>query len=242
MKVQLCTRCNRANPLEAIYCHHDGLALGAAPADTLPLDAGAVPYLAPFVFPSGRICKTFDELVLAAEDLWEEARVLLNDGTLAAFLGGVGRADLARLARERMNAPDPDRALNDFLNLLPASSRRPPGLRVQPPEFNLGIISRSDKRRLILCIENTGMGLLCGNVASVDSPWLVIGDPQGATDKVFQCRRELVLPLQLLADRTPPPSPPPLSPSGERGRGEGAKEVLGKIVIESSGGNLTILV
>src|SRR5436190_24119451 len=99
MKVHLCTRCGRANPLEARYCHQDGLALGTATGDTLPLDAGALPFVSPFVFRNGRICNSFDELALAAEESWKETQELLDDGTLAAFLGALGRADLARLAR-----------------------------------------------------------------------------------------------------------------------------------------------
>src|SRR5215207_11236788 len=114
----VCRACQRVNPPEARYCYHDGVALGNGAAASGPVAAGSQPFLSPLVFPSGRPCRNFDELVLAAQENWGEALELLRDGVLAGFFGNIGRADLARAARKAVAAPSPDRALDDLLELL----------------------------------------------------------------------------------------------------------------------------
>src|SRR5947199_9613268 len=103
----VCRRCSRANPPEAHYCYFDGIALGNGEAGHGPVAVGTRPFPSPFVFPSGRACRNFDELVLAAQDHWPEAQEMLRDGLFAGFLGGLGRADLARAARQARGSPDP---------------------------------------------------------------------------------------------------------------------------------------
>ena len=67
-----CPRCQRSNPGHAVFCHHDGAELrsayAAAPAGRLTQE---------FVFPSGRTCRTYDDLVRACQDEWDEARELV---------------------------------------------------------------------------------------------------------------------------------------------------------------------
>src|SRR3954471_701400 len=96
----VCRRCSRPNPPDALYCYYDGLALGnGISTETAPVDASNLPFLSPFVFPSGRAstlpslspfvsppappCRNFNELVAAGHELWAEARELLRDGSLA---------------------------------------------------------------------------------------------------------------------------------------------------------------
>jgi hypothetical protein len=223
MNIQVCSRCGHVNPPQALYCHFDGLALGNG-GTRGPLDSGSSLFASPLVFPSGRSCHNFDELVLAAEDHWGEALQLLRQGFLAGFLGGVGRGDLAYAALQAKDSPDPDRALEELLRRLPSSARQPPRLHIQPPEFNLGIVQRGEQRRIFLVIHNEGMGLLHGSVASVDTPWLVLGDPPGLSTKMFECRGELIVPIQVLGDQLR---------AGDKA-GEGA------LLIESNGGSLRI--
>src|SRR5947209_2976323 len=160
---QVCRNCSRPNPPDALYCYYDGFALGGRDISlTQPLQPGTQSFVTPFVFPSGRSCRNFDELVRAAFELWEEARELLKDGSLANFLGGLGRADLARLARQAMTAPESDRALDEFLGGLPGTARQPAQLDVElagaestkPREINLGELARGQTRTLTLRIEN----------------------------------------------------------------------------------------
>src|SRR3954469_10224842 len=103
---QTCQQCSRVNPAEARYCFFDGAALSGNGSAGGPLDMGSRPFPAPFVFPSGRVCRSFDELAVACQQEWTAALELLRDGDLANFLGGVGRSDLARAAREAAAAPD----------------------------------------------------------------------------------------------------------------------------------------
>jgi len=222
MNVLVCGHCGRVNPVGARYCHYDGIALGTG-LEAGPVDVGSSVFPSPFVFPSGRSCRNFNELVLAADELWDEARQLLGDGQLALFFATIGRGDLARAAQAK-EAADPERALDDLLQRLPNTARKPPQLYVQPKEFNLGLIQRSETRRLIVVIRNEGMGLLQGTAAAVNTPWLVLGDPPGVPAKMFECRDEIVLRVLLLGDRMR----------------AGPRAQEGALLIESNGGKLTI--
>src|SRR4051794_1048144 len=103
-----CSKCSRANPPEAAYCYYDGnvLAGGARGAAT-----AAQGFSTPFHSPSGKVCRSYDELALACQAEWKAARDLLQQGFLETFFGGLGRADLAIAAREAARFPDPDRGL-----------------------------------------------------------------------------------------------------------------------------------
>src|SRR5262245_23726823 len=122
MVAAVCPRCQRANPTEAVYCHFDGFALRPNGG---PLSAGGA-FSQPFVFPSGRRCKTFDELVEGCQYEWEDARTLLRRGTFQQFLAGIGRMDLARNGDETRSQLDADIALHDFIAALPASQVKGP--------------------------------------------------------------------------------------------------------------------
>ncbi len=194
---QRCRTCSRVNPDEARFCHHDGTPLAARPENIRPLAAGLQPFLSPFVFPSGRMCRTFAELVLACEDDWDSARDLLRQGYLESFLAAIGRNDLALAARQSARAGDADRGLDEFLNQLPGDNRQPPRLRAHPLEVNLGRLTRGEDRHFVLHLENQGMGLLTGTAAVEDTPWLVLGDGRGSPRKVFQCRHNFHLPVRV---------------------------------------------
>src|SRR5262245_24535971 len=131
--VRHCPRCQRTNPATAVFCHFDGNLLeqraGASPAGQL---------LQQFVFPSGRRCRTFDEVVQGCYYEWEEARQLLADGTFASFLSGIGRADLAKAAREAQANADLDVGLTTFLAALPATAVQGPKLGLAPRKLVVG--------------------------------------------------------------------------------------------------------
>jgi hypothetical protein len=191
----VCRVCSRINPQAARYCHYDGAAL-ADDGQAGPIAVGASVFLTPFVFPSGKRCKSFNELILACEADWQAAREMLARGFFEAFLGGMGRADLALAARRAAEASDADRALDALLAQLPGE-RLPGVLAVAPREINFGRVKRSDSRSFMIHIENVGMGLLSGNAQS-EVPWLALGDAAGAGSKVFQCRHELDVAVQLV--------------------------------------------
>src|SRR5207248_9766488 len=122
----------------------------------------------------------------------------LKQGYLETFLGGLGRTDLALAARQAAQAPDTDRALEEFIAKLPGSGREPARLDVQPAVIDLGRVERGSDRTLTLRLENQGAGLLYGSVVCEKTPWLALGEAPGAPEKVFQCRHALGLPVQVL--------------------------------------------
>src|SRR6266481_7305519 len=84
MRPTACPRCQRVNPSEAQFCHHDGAELrvradgqGRTAPDRLP---------SVFEFASGRRCRTYDELVEGCMEEWEQARELLSRGVFRNFL------------------------------------------------------------------------------------------------------------------------------------------------------------
>ena len=90
-----CPRCQRANPPDGLYCYFDGHGLRNG------VDGQTVTNAAlgrEFVFPSGRRCRTFDELVQACSLEWASARSMLQKGSLRQYLASIGRMDLAHQA------------------------------------------------------------------------------------------------------------------------------------------------
>jgi hypothetical protein len=222
----VCRNCSRVNPPEARYCYWDGAVLDGQARHSGPIAVGVQPFLSPFVFPSGRQCRNFDELILACYGEWHEALDLLRQGYLESFFGALGRADLALAAKQAVRAADLDRGLDQLLAKLPGGTREPPRLFAQPLEVNLGQVSRSIDRRFVLHVENQGMGLLQGTVACDDTAWLALGEGPGSPRKVFQCLHEFTLTVQV---------------HGKALRA-GNKAVEGRLTIESNGGAASILV
>jgi hypothetical protein len=220
-----CRTCQRMNPPEALYCYFDGVALDAAHARG-PVATGAQRFPNPFVMPSGHACGTFDELVLACETDWEAARSVVQQGYLENFLGHLGRVDLALATRVAAASPDPDRGLDELLAKLPNNVREPAKLEVIQREIDLGEMPSGCEHRLTLHLKNIGMGLLQGTVSCSETAWLAVGEAPAGPQKMFQCRNDLALPVQVV---------------GKALRAN-AKPLTGKLVVESNGGAGEVLV
>jgi hypothetical protein len=224
---RVCRNCSRVNPPEAFYCYYDGAVLDGHGLNGGPIAVGAQPFLTPFVFPSGRRCRNFDELVLACDTEWQIAQNLLQNDFFEGFFRGMGRADLAIAARQYARSGDHDRALDEFLSKLPCTRRDSAKLFAQPLEVNLGQVARGRDHRFILHLENQGAGLLYGTVLCTDTNWLSIGDGSAASpQKIFQCRLDATLPINIVA----------------KNLRAGNKPLEGRLTIESNGGQATILV
>jgi hypothetical protein len=224
----VCRTCKRVNPVEAVFCHYDGATLEGHPANGRPAPStpgGQRPFHSPFVFPSGRSCRTFDELVLTCEASWAEARDLVRQGFLVGFMGGLGRADLAQAAQQAAGAADPDRALDEFLGKLPCSARKPRKLEVRPPEIDLGRLPRDHDYRVYLDLANAGMGLVSGTISS-DCDWLMVGDGAGSAEKLIQFRDTARVPVRVIS----------------RNLRAGAKQLEGRLTVETNGGTVVIVV
>lgn len=223
---QTCQKCRRSNPPEAAYCYYDGAVLDGHARNGGPVPVGSQQFPTPFVFPSGRRCRTFDELALACQNEWAAARELLQEGYLENFFTTLGRADLALSAREAARFPDPDRGLDRLLGTLPTHVIDPPRLWAAPLELQLGQLRIGEDRRFELHLENRGMRLVYGAITCDDCDWLALGDPPGAPEKLFQFGHDLTLPVLV---------------KGKHLRA-GIKPLEGRLLIESNGGNVTVTV
>ena len=193
MPLQVCSRCQRANPGDAVFCYFDGTPLsnsgGAALNGALPLE---------FVFKSGLRCRTFDALVQGCYQEWDDARDLLRGGEFMRFLTRVGRADLARSTQEAQTQSDPDIGLINFLRTLPAGYGQQPRLELNPRRLMLGVIRLGETRQLKLTITNSGQGVLQGKlIVSGGGTWLkIVGEDNEARCSI-QASREQVVQLRV---------------------------------------------
>ncbi len=223
---QTCTKCSRVNPADASYCYYDGSLLDGHSTNGGPVRAGTQNFANPFVFPSGLICRNFDQLAQACQENWAAAVELLQQGYLETFLGSLGRADLAFGAREASRFPDKDRGLDQLLAKLPTQVLEPPKLHVEPRDVNLGQMQVGDNRDFELHLVNNGARLLYGTVTADDCKWLTLGDAPGTAQKVFQFGGEMVIAVHV---------------KGASLRA-GNKPLEGRLLVESNGGNTTITV
>ena len=216
-----CQNCSSLNPRDARFCFFDGVPLSAdvSQASNVPVEERR--FTSPLVMPSGRQCHSFNDLVLACEERWDEATSLLQDRMLGGFLRRIGRSDLAQFADVAARSMNLDRGLEDFLSQIPCTVRKPARLVAEPSILNVGQIERGPDLQVMLRIRNSGMGLLHGSM-SCDVNWLSFG--QGTTRRLIQCRDSLDVPVQI-------------SPSLMRAS---RKVHEGVLVVETNGGSLSI--
>jgi hypothetical protein len=195
MPLNTCPRCQRANPAEAVYCHHDGMALRLPDGGK---GVGALPH--EFVFASGRRCRTYDDLVQGCHYEWEDARVLLRKGAFAEYLAGIGRMDLARAAREAQTNPDPDIALHAFVSALPVDQVQGPRLELSPRRLMLGTLLAGESRAVTLTVSNGGKGLLQGKLTlslASGGDWLRLADGGDGGQYALKTAREQQVKLRV---------------------------------------------
>jgi hypothetical protein len=221
--VQICHRCQRANPHDATYCHSDGFCLknhgGGA------VDVGAIPFHDAFVFPSGNACRNFKELAQACQTDMKSAVEMLRTGYLEGFFVAQGRADLAAAARAAGRAVDAELGFDEFLGRLPASGLTPARLAVAPAVIDLGTMRPGEDRQFELKLQNKGTRLVYGS-AVCDADWLALGDGPALQNKLFQFTARAALTVRVL------------------GRQLRAREtpLEAQIQMESSGGKMSVTV
>jgi hypothetical protein len=221
---QTCTKCSRVNPPEAAYCYFDGAVLGGQGRIGGPISVATQPFTNPFVFPSGRSCRNFDELALACHENWHEACELLNKGYLNSFFGALGRSDLATAARDAAGYPDKERGLDQLLGQLPSGVLAAARLRVEPTELNLGTMHSGTDRTIQVRLHNQGMRLLHGTVTCQECPWLSLGDMLGTPQRHFQIDHEGVITVHVRGGHLR----------------AAAKPWEGQLLVESNGGAASI--
>jgi hypothetical protein len=177
-----------------VYCYFDGIVLHQAAAGMVV--PGQLPQ--DFVFPSGRRCKTFDDLVQGCQYEWEDARSLLRNGDFARYFAQLGRHDLARTAQENQVQPDPDIGLHTFLGQLPASQIQGPRLDLNPRRLLLAGVRPGEQRRIPLTVLNQGKGLLQGKVTvSEGGQWLRISEDGNPSECALKTAKSQQVRLQV---------------------------------------------
>jgi hypothetical protein len=169
MVALLCPRCQRANPENAAYCHFDGIDLRAGGGAGL---RGGGDLVREFVFPSGRRCRTFDDLARGCSEEWTAAKNMLRQGSLRQFLAGIGRMDLALLADRSAAQPDLDIGLDQFLTQLPTREAAGPRLDLVPRRLVLGRLQVGESRKYQLTVLNQGTRLLHGTIQVEGGEWV----------------------------------------------------------------------
>lgn len=190
----ICSRCQRASPPQANYCYHDGqplrqLAAAAKSPNQLPHD---------FVFPSGRNCRTFDEMVHACQEEWSEAKDLLRRGVFHQFLAGSGRMDLARAAQKAQSESDLDIGLTQFLTSLPAAKAAGPKLDLKPRRLALGAVKAGEVKKVRLTVANRGKGQLHGTVSVTSGEdWIRLADTTDPKHRPLKVTTEETFVIQI---------------------------------------------
>ena len=174
-------------PADAVYCYYDGLVLGGHGRDGGPVAVGSQPFASPFVFPSGRACRSFDELALACQDDWKAARELLQAGLPRQPSSAASAASTwSMAAKEAAKFPDHDRGLDQLLDKLPADVLQPPKLsRRNAGDQPRRPAVRHDGGKFELELENQGSGC-CTAPSPAPTAWLSFGDARRRSQKHFQ--------------------------------------------------------
>jgi serine/threonine protein kinase len=129
----------------------------------------------PFVFRSGAVARTTEDLVALCDRHWPEARQHLAADDFDRWFRARNRHDLVAKARSARLEPDADAALEAFLRRI--NPRLPaPRLAVEPEALDLGRVGRGRavSQRLTVRNETRGYGLA---TFSASVPWLRL-DPE----------------------------------------------------------------
>lgn len=171
-----CPRCGRANPPEARFCYFDGVNLAGTGTGLV----GSSDLGRDFLFPSGRRCRTFDQLLQACSEDWGSAKALFRQGTLRQFLASIGRADLAVAADRAAAQSDLDLGLDQLLAQFPVSEEQRPKLDLAPRRLHLPGLHAGESREFTLTIVNQGARLLHGELRIDGDAWI---RPAGASQQ-----------------------------------------------------------
>lgn len=216
-----CPVCSRKNPPQAFYCYYDGGAL--SPDHKGPLQVGSMPFPMKFFFGDGVTCNNFNQLALACNNHWDEARGMLTDDSWSNFFRSMGRLDLANVAKQAGLERDLDFGLSQLLEKLPTDPGvyRAPKLELDVNEMNLGQIEPGVDKQVDLTLFNQGMCVLHGTVTT-NCEWLVLGER--AASWMFQTRNSCSIPIRV---------------SGDRLRA-GRQPLVGEINVSTNGGVVTV--
>ncbi len=178
----------------------------------------------PIRYPSGKTCSNFNELASTILSDWTVSLDMLKKGEFGTFFSGIGRLDLAMVATESAKHPEPVHGLDQFLARLPSQPIPPADLEVDPPTLDLGTLKPGKDIKCSVKIRNKGRRILYGSVSIEGIPWLSIGEGKPRSRSRFNTFQDAPLPMTVFTNslRT------------------SEKTVEGKLIFETSGGNLIV--
>lgn len=110
-----------------------------------------------FTLKAGPTCRSWDDFLAISAQRWADLRDELTSGRLAAYLGSIGRADMAPAA----HAPgSPDERLDAWIAGLPTVRPSKPELEVHPRSIALKASPGGGITRRSLRVSNVGYRLL----------------------------------------------------------------------------------
>jgi serine/threonine protein kinase len=165
------------------------------------LEAWLIPEEAaqPFVFRSGAVAHTTEDLVTLCDQHWSEARQHLAEGDFDLWFRARNRHDLVAKARSAKLERNADAALEAFLRRL-NPRLPPPNLVIEPQALDYGKLSRGGRATRHLTVSNGGRGYGQAEL-SASVPWIrfqqaQIGCLSGAEVSVAVQIDASALPLQ----------------------------------------------
>jgi hypothetical protein len=173
-----------------VFCHFDGAELRAVGTalNRVGGDLGRE-----FVFPSGRRCRTYDELARGCSEEWNAARNMLKQGSLRQFMAGIGRMDLALAADRAASQADPDLGLDQFIAQFPVRNGHGPKLDLEPRRFKIGPVKVGQSVQVKLSILNQGTGLLHGTLQVEGDDWIRLAQDVGTTVPIKTGKQQAIL-------------------------------------------------
>jgi serine/threonine protein kinase len=130
----------------------------------------------PFVFVSGAVAHTTEELAAVCDRNWNEARQHLLDGDFDYWFRARNRHDLVAKAKSSRLEANPDLALEAFLRRL-NPRLPPPQLVVEPLTLDFGRVTRGKPVLRRLKVRNKGRGYVHVSF-SPSVPWLNFPQPE----------------------------------------------------------------
>jgi serine/threonine protein kinase len=124
----------------------------------------------PFVFRSGAVARTTEELVALCDRHWTDARQHLAEGDFDRWFRARNRHDLVDRAQSARLEPDADAALEGFLRRLNPRLEAP-RLVVEPESLDFGQVSRGRLASCRLALRNETRGYAQATL-SASVPWL----------------------------------------------------------------------
>ena len=178
----------------------------------------------PIRYPSGKTCNNFNELASTILSEWTVSLDMMKKGEFGTFFSGIGRLDLAMVASESAKHPEPVQGLDQFLARLPSQPIPPADLEVDPPSLDLGTLKPGKDIKCSVKIRNKGRRILYGSVSIEGIPWLSIGEGKPRSRSRFNTFQDAPLPMTVFSNslRT------------------SEKTIEGKLIFETSGGNLIV--